>query len=81
MILNTAVEKKAGIIALSALMTTTMMEMEKFMAYMKTQGQAFPVMVGGAVVNADYAAQIGAVYSKDAVGAVEAAKKILGLGV
>lgn len=77
-ILEKALEYKADIICLSALMTTTMSEMGKFSDYLKEKKQNIPLMIGGAVVNADYANQIGAFYSKDAVEAVEVAGKIMG---
>lgn len=76
-ILQKAIENQANIILLSALMTTTMVEMEYFMQYMKEKGYNIPVMVGGAVVNQEYANKIGAFYSKDAVGAVELANQII----
>ena len=76
-ILEKAIEYNANIIALSALMTTTMVEMENFITYMKDQGHDLPVMIGGAVVNHDYAQKIGAHYSADAVGAVELANQLV----
>lgn len=76
-ILEEAIKQKADIIALSALMTTTMVEMKHFVDYMKEQGKNLPVMIGGAVVNADYADEIGAYYSADAVGAVELANQLI----
>jgi 5-methyltetrahydrofolate--homocysteine methyltransferase len=78
-ILEKALEHKADIISLSALMTTTMVEMEQFMSYMRDAGHKIPVMIGGAVVNERYAQEIGAQYSKDAVGATELAGKIMAL--
>lgn len=76
-ILEKALEYNADIICLSALMTTTMVEMEHFITYMKENDKDIPVMVGGAVVNNDYAEKIGAYYSSDAVDAVEVANKII----
>lgn len=76
-ILDTAVKENAVIIGLSALMTTTMEEMNRFMELKNKKNINIPVMVGGAVVNDDYAKSIGAVYAKDAVRAVEKAKQIL----
>ena len=77
-VLEKALEHKADIICLSALMTTTMVEMGHFKEYMKAQRKEIPLMIGGAVVNQDYAASIGAYFSKDAVEAVERAKQIIG---
>jgi 5-methyltetrahydrofolate--homocysteine methyltransferase len=76
-ILQKALEEKADIIALSALMTTTMTHMNDFMSTLKDAGHNIPVMVGGAVLNEDYAKQIGAHYAADAVAAVELADKLI----
>lgn len=72
-----ALKNNAHMIALSALMTTTMVEMQKCVEFIKGQKNQMPVMVGGAVVNEAYAQSIGAYYAKDAIGAVEVAKKIM----
>ncbi len=76
-IIEKAIENKASIIGLSALMTTTMEEMSRFMKLKNDNGLKIPVLVGGAVVNEDYANSIGAHYAKDAVRAVEKAKVLL----
>jgi len=78
-ILQTAVKEKANVVALSALMTTTMPRMKEFIELMKKNNFSFPVMVGGAAVTREYAEEIGAYYSVDAIGAVREAKKILGV--
>ena len=77
LIIRTAVEKKADIIGLSALMTTTMQEMKKIKDYLKQMNIPIPVLIGGAVVTQDYADEIGAYYAEDAVDAVKQAKKII----
>ena len=76
-ILKKAITEKADVIGLSALMTTTMEEMGRFMKLLEREGLKIPVMIGGAVVNDDYAKSIGAHYSKDAVQAVEVAKSLI----
>ena len=71
----------AAIIALSALMTTTMKQMEAVIAYAREQGVTAKIMVGGAVITQEYADEIGADgYSKDAAEAVKVAGRLLGLG-
>ncbi len=77
-IIEAAKESHASIIALSALMTTTMQEMRKVIAYAKEQGVDAKVIIGGAVITQDYADEIGADgYSKNAADAVKLAKRIL----
>ena len=61
------------VVALSALMTTTMVNMKEVIDLARTRGEHCHFMVGGAVVTAAYAASIGAHYSKDGV---EAAKVV-----
>lgn len=79
-IIETALKEDAKIIALSALMTTTMQEMEKVIAYARERGVTASIMVGGAVVTEEYANEIHANgYSKDAAEAVKVAQKLLGL--
>ena len=65
----------ADIVALSALMTTTMERMQEVIQAVREKGLACSVMVGGAVVTRAYADQIGADgYSEDATQAVKCAK-------
>ena len=72
-----AKDAKADIIALSALMTTTMVEMKTVIDYARKNGVKARFMVGGAVVTEAYAKEIGADgYSKDAYEAVKLAKKL-----
>lgn len=78
-IIEAAKEHHASIIALSALMTTTMKQMEAVIAYAREQGVTAKVMVGGAVITEEYAEEIGADgYSKDAAEAVKLAGRLLG---
>ncbi len=79
-IIQTAKEKNASIIALSALMTTTMQEMKNVIELAKKSGVRSKVMIGGAVITNDYAEEIGADgYSKDAADAVKVAMKLSGI--
>ena len=79
-IVNTAVEKGAKIICLSALMTTTMIHMKETIELVKDKGLDIKVMVGGACVTEEYAQEIGADgYSRDAAEAVRVAKQLLGM--
>jgi len=72
-------ESKPDILALSALMTTTMPHMAEVVKELQSGGKSSKTMIGGAPVTDDYAKKIGATgYSEDASGAVEVAKKILG---
>ncbi|MBO4540060.1 MAG: homocysteine S-methyltransferase family protein [Clostridia bacterium] len=62
-----AVERyKPEVVGLSALMTTTLDSMTDTVALLRRTHPEVLVMVGGAVVTAEFAEQIGASYSKDA---------------
>ncbi len=74
-------ENKANVLGLSALLTTTMVEMKNVINTFKENGlrEDVKIIVGGAPVNADYAKEIGADgYSSDAASAVGLAKNLLG---
>ena len=76
-IIDAARRNNAGIIALSALMTTTMREMKNVIDLAKKEGLDSKFMIGGAVITEDYADEIGADgYSADAAEAVKVAKKL-----
>ena len=78
-IIEAAIEHHASIIALSALMTTTMQEMKHVIEYAKQHQVTAKVMIGGAVITQEYADEIGAdAYSKDAAEAVRVAKRLTG---
>lgn len=78
-IIEAAKEHHASIIALSALMTTTMKQMEAVIAHAREQGVTAKIIVGGAVITEEYAEEIGADgYSKDAAEAVKLAGRLLG---
>ena len=73
-----AVEHNAGVVAISALLTTTMPAMEATVIAIKEAGIAAKTIIGGAPVTEAYADQIGADgYSDDAPGAVELARKLV----
>lgn len=77
-VIEAAKEHNAQIIALSALMTTTMQRMREVVAYRNEQKVNAKIMIGGAVITQDYADEIGADgYSKDAAEAVKLAKKLI----
>ncbi|HIT90185.1 MAG TPA: homocysteine S-methyltransferase family protein [Candidatus Merdenecus merdavium] len=77
-IVKTAIEKKASIIGLSALMTTTMQEMKHVIELCKKENCSAKVIIGGAVITPSYAKEIGAHgYSKDASEAVKLVKTLL----
>jgi 5-methyltetrahydrofolate--homocysteine methyltransferase len=77
-ILEEAQKAKADIVGLSALMTTTMVEMENVIKLFRTEGVDTPIMVGGAVLTQKYSQEIGADrYGKDAMDAVAKAKELV----
>ena len=79
-IVKAAAEHHARIIALSALMTTTMLEMQKVVDYARECNIDAKIMIGGAVITQEFAEEIGADgYSRDAAEAVKVAKKLLGM--
>ena len=76
-IVDVVKERNIKLVGLSALMTTTLKSMEETIASVKEAAPDCRVMVGGAVLTADYAAQIGAdYYCSDAMKSVEAAQEV-----
>jgi 5-methyltetrahydrofolate--homocysteine methyltransferase len=74
-VLRAATERGARIVGLSALMTTTVPAMEETIRLLHTALPDCRVMVGGAVLNEDYAKRICAdAYCKDAMAAVRCAE-------
>ena len=68
----------AGVIACSALLTTTMVQMKNIVDAVRASGLKIPVIIGGAPVTKDYAAQIRADgYAPDAASAVEEVGKLV----
>lgn len=76
-IIETAKANNADIIALSALMTTTMDQMPQVMSDMERERLEIPMMVGGAVVDRSFAESFGAHYSNDAYKAVKLATELI----
>lgn len=75
---DAARQNNADIICLSALLTTTMEYMKDIVDAVREAGLKVKIMVGGAPLNAEYAAQIGADgYSSNANEAVALAKSLL----
>ena len=77
--LAAAKKYQAHIVALSALLTTTLAEMEAVVAGVRAKcGSNLKTLVGGAPVTASFAAGIGADgYSPDAIGAVSIARSLV----
>ena len=78
-IVETARREKAKLIGLSALMTTTVGFMEETIRQVRAAGLDAKVVVGGAVLTAEYAKEIGAdYYGKDAMASVRVAEEVFG---
>lgn len=75
-VVQAAREHGARLVGLSALMTTTVKAMEQTIALLHEQVPGTAVFVGGAVLTADYACEIGAdYYGKDAAEAARIAER------
>ena len=68
---------RPDIVGLSALMTTTMVNMEEVIGLARAGGYSCPFIAGGAVVTKAYAASIGAAYAKDGVEAVRVVEQLI----
>ncbi len=80
--IEAAKEHGARVIGMSALLTTTMMQMKATIEKAKAAGLSsrLKIMVGGAPVTAEFAKQIGADgYAPDAASAVGKVKELLGM--
>lgn len=76
-IVDTVVKEDIKLLGLSALMTTTVVNMEKTIKEVRKVQPDCKIMVGGAVLNEDYANEIGAdFYGKDALASVGYAQKV-----
>lgn len=81
--IETAKEKKADVVGLSALLTTTMPSMKDVVKAVGDSGlkDKVKVMIGGAPLTQSYADEIGADgYAPDAASAVDEVKQLLGAG-
>jgi len=77
-ILEEAVKQKVDVVGLSALMTTTVMEMDTIIKKLRERGIKVATIVGGAVVTEDFSKKIGAdEYGGDALSAVEKLKELM----
>ena len=73
-----AKDNHADILAMSALLTTTMPAMESIITAVTRRNLSFKCIIGGAPVRQEFAARIGADgYSADAPGAVELARGLM----
>lgn len=78
-IVERALEEHADFIALSALMTTTMMRMKDVVELVHERGLDIKVIIGGAVITQSFADEIGADgYSRDAADAVRLVQRLTG---
>ena len=76
-IVDTVLENGVRLVGLSALMTTTVVSMEETIRLLREQAPGCLVMVGGAVLNQEYADMIGAdFYGKDAMQSVHYAQTV-----
>jgi corrinoid protein of di/trimethylamine methyltransferase len=81
-IIGKAMEVNADIIAMSALLTTTMVKQKEVIEQLEKGGlrKKVKIMVGGAPVTRDWVNSIGADgFSEDAIGAVKIAKQLMGI--
>ncbi|MBQ2752898.1 MAG: homocysteine S-methyltransferase family protein [Firmicutes bacterium] len=77
-VVEAAVKEDINLVGLSALMTTTVVNMEETIRLLKAKRPECKIMVGGAVLTKDYAESIGAdFYGKDAMASVGYAKEVL----
>ena len=78
-IVDTIIRENVKLVGLSALMTTTVASMAETIAAIRRSGHDCRIMVGGAVLTPDYAAEIGAdYYAKDAKQSADIARQVLG---
>jgi len=72
-------EHQPELLGLSALMTTTMLEMRDTVHFLRSSGLSLKIIVGGAVITEDFARTIGADgYARNAPEAVTLTTKLLG---
>ena len=78
-IVAAVIREDVKLVGLSALMTTTVSSMAETIQAIRESGHACSIMVGGAVLTPEYAAEIGAdYYAKDAKQSADIAKLVLG---
>lgn len=77
LVVEIAMRENIALVGLSALMTTTLPSMERTIRALKASGHPCKTMVGGAVLTADYAREIGAdFYAKDAKQSADIARRL-----
>lgn len=75
---SAAKEHRASIVAMSALLTTTMSYMPEVIAALRKEGVTARVLVGGAPLSRAYATEIGAEgFAADCIDAVDEAKRLV----
>ncbi len=80
-IVDTAIKRNINLVGLSALMTTTVKNMEETIKLLAEQAPQVKVFVGGAVLTEDYASTIGATwYTKDAAASARVAEEFYAQG-
>ena len=80
LIIQTGIEKGAQVLALSALMTTTMIQMKVVVDAVKERQLPFKVVIGGAVVTPEFAREIQADgFSTDVGTAVNEMERVIAL--
>ena len=78
-VVDAVIKENAKLVGLSALMTTTVDSMKRTIEAIRASGHQCRIMVGGAVLTPEYAAEIGAdYYSKDAKMSADIAKEVFG---
>ncbi len=76
-VVDAVASKDIKLVGLSALMTTTLDSMEETIRALRASSPDCKIMVGGAVLTADYAREMGAdYYCSDAMKSVEAAQEV-----
>lgn len=75
-IVDTVLREQVRLVGLSALMTTTLPAMEETVRQLQNLPEPPSIMLGGAVVTAEYADGLHCHYAKDAKAAVEIARKV-----
>jgi 5-methyltetrahydrofolate--homocysteine methyltransferase len=76
-IIDAAKKQSPDVIGLSALMTTTMVNMKEVITLARAKGIETAFLVGGAVVTEAYAQSIGAFYARDGVEAVNIVERLI----
>ena len=79
LVADTVVKNGVKLVGLSALMTTTVKSMAETISALRAAGSECKVMVGGAVLNKEYADMVGAdYYVSDATESAKVAAQVLG---